>query len=432
MSCINWDIAVPRPLQEAITMFDAAPMYEDLSKAYNVGSYCIRASLLHTALEQGMKAMRQRSFPKAKPCKGHALNEVYKATGQANQRLLEAAFTDAVKFYGFRPQQPDQAHLTDLRKYFAETGQEKRFQEYRYWAVEEKEAWLDEPLAVLRINRELVRFMADLLSKRESRIGGPFTVSQLVENKIKDALFRRRYQPLPQREQTDYDGWKADDDALTGWLSSHTSLLSAMRSAFEQRFAVVNEQASRVLRRVYNDLAEEADYRTKPALRYALETFQAVSANCPVTPPATFVTNDKLRWSAIQTPAGTGIGLAEERHDGLWHTESLGAPNTPLIAKSKEDAIAIIVLTGTHEAFIRVNGGLMQETRAHFRGGDPRWRMPEDFVCELWNENRSVAKDDKITIKINPASGERPYQISGTVASCDGHKIEITDARRET
>ena len=248
---INWNTAVSRSMHEAIKMFDAVPMSNDIAPEYRIASYFIRASLLHTALEQGMKFLHSIKYPQEKHQKTHTLEEVYKSLPQEDQRSLDNAFADAVKFYGFRPWQSEQTHLANLNIYLATTAQSKRFAQYRYWAVEKEKSWLSEPLSDLVISRELIRFIADQLTDFGMAKGGPFTVSQLVEHTIAGSLNMQRYKPFPKRLQEDYDGWKTDDDALMEWLKHQNSFLAAIKRAYEHRFEIINEQASTVLRNVY-------------------------------------------------------------------------------------------------------------------------------------------------------------------------------------
>ena len=271
---LDWVTVAANALEEAIEMFDAVPMKNDLSPEYSIPSYAIRASMLHTALELGMKAiLKQHHGSRAVP-RTHELVKIYLQLPARLQQKLDNAFTDAVHFYGFRTERDDLTHLADLQTYLGATGGEGRFVAYRYWALESNKGWLAEPMAILCINREMARYIADKLTGFASAIGGPFTISQLVERNIAEALFRRRYQPLPQREQEDPEGWRTDDNALTEWLGSQDSLLSAMKSAFQLDFNIVNEQSADVLRRVHADLSAESEYRVKPALQHALLTFR--------------------------------------------------------------------------------------------------------------------------------------------------------------
>ena len=189
-------------------------------------------------------------------------------------------------FYGFPVGQDKWQHLADLKTCLAATGGKDLFAVYRYWALEKKDALLSREIPILFLSREMARFIADLLSDFGSGEGGPFPVSELVEQEIREALFRQRYQPLSSRAQECPEEWKADDDDLTAWLQGHLSLRLAMKDAVEHNFAALNSQANGILRVTHADLAEITDYRVKPALTHALQTFRAKAADCQaVVPP---------------------------------------------------------------------------------------------------------------------------------------------------
>lgn len=429
MNTIDWKIAVSRSMEEAIEMFDAVPMRNDATLEYQAASYSIRASLLHTALEQGMKFLYRIKHPQKNHPKTHTLDEVYKSLPQDDQQSLDKAFADAVKFYGFRPWRDDQKHLANLDTYLTTTGQSERFETYRYWAVEEKKSWLSETLSDVIISRELIRFIADQISGFGKAKGGPFTVSQLVEYTITRSLNDRRIQLFPERVQNDYDGWKADDGTLIEWLKHQESFLSAMRYACENQFEILNEQASEVLRNVHEDLTKETDYRVKPALQYALLTFNAMSFDCPVTPPASVEIPDSGRFVRIKTPAGSSLGTAEERYDGLWIARFRDTGWA--IAKSQKDAIGLLVTAGTQTISVLVQEKPTQETRMHSPKGEQRLKTSpprdDEQVFEFWEENLGIAQGDKITI-LEPAEDKNwAWQTEGTVKSVNGHTVTITE-----
>ena len=428
---MDWTTAVARALEESIEMFDAVPMHNDLALEYSIPSYALRASMLHTALEQGMKEiLRQHYGPTAIP-HTHELKKVHQLLPERHRQELNNAFEDAVKFYGFRTERNDLKHLSDLKTYLRTTSNDERFKIYRYWAIEREEHWLAYPQADLLLSREIVRYIADKLTGFDKDIGGPFTVSQAVERKIEETLFRRCYQPLPQREQEDPDGWKADDDQLTEWLNGYSSCLTAIKYAFHSDFNVVNKQASDILRNVHHDLASESDYKVKPALQYALLTFRAKSVECSVTIPALVEPGSNGRSISVKTPAGSSLGLAYERHDGLWTVTSITGQN---IAQSKGDAVGLLVNSRTEVVSVSVPGRHNYKARVYFPNGRSWFRInairprDEGRSCEFWDSNHGLAKGDNITVVVPKRDDEYGYRVDGTVQYVDNHEVTIGDA----
>lgn len=420
---MDWKAGVAQSLVETLKMVDAVPLSNDLMWEYAFPPYALKASALHSALEWGMKALNPSFDPDDKKYHTHDLAKVYTQMPSDVQGKLHTAFGDAVSFYGFPAARKQWFYLTDLGTYLRETGSEKQFALYRYWALEKKEECFIGQQAILFLNRELVRFISDVLTGFGKAEGGPFTVSAEVENAIGETLLRWRYQPLPQRYYADLEGWKADDDALTLWLQGYSSCLLALKDAYGHNFDVVNAQGNNVLRNTYKDLAATTDYRVKPALTHALQTFRAKSSYCQVSPPATVEVYQSGRSGSIKTPAGSQLGLIEERYDGLWYVRSFDNMNRGDIAKSQSDAVGLLVDAGTQLVSVSVRSEPAQEKRVRFhtsifRSGNSK--------CEFWDLDHGILPGDVITLVI-PVENHNGIarQVDGTVKSVDAHVVTI-------
>lgn len=414
-SNLDWTIAIAQALEETLKHFDAVPLSNDLALEYSLPSYTLKANMLHFALEEGMKE-QIKNFAHT-----HDLAKIYLQMPRAKQELLSTAFKDAVSFYGFRVERDEWNHLTDLETYFRVTGTGDLFEDFRYWALEKDVAWLSSQIPVLFLSREMVRFISDVLTGYGRGVGGPFTVSALVERGIYETLTRNRLNNHLRRYNEDLAGWTADDKVLGEWIQGHSSWLLVLKDAYKHNFDVVNDQGNAVLHSTYKDLEATKDHHVKPAIDHALLTFRAKSSDCQVSLPANVEMYQHGRGGYVETPAGSRLGYIEERYDGLWRVNVPGKWGE--IAKSKPDAVGLLVDTETRVVSVSVNEKPAQEKRAHFPRGNFSSR---DGTCEFWETDHGILPGDVITLVIPPEKGNYlALQVHGTVKSVDAHTVAI-------
>lgn len=436
---MDWTSGIAQTLVETLKMVDAVPLSNDLAPEYALASYAPKASMLHSALELGMKALNDdfdhKCYPSRKKCakckkyRIHGLAKVYThITSPDVKNQLKAAFGDAVSFYGFQVERDKWQHLADLETYLAKTGDKDLFEVYRYWALEKKDDLLSKEIPILFLSREMVRFIADLLSDFGSGEGGPFPVSELVEQEIGEALSRGRSKSYIKRAQECPEEWEAEDDALTAWLQGHPSLRLAMKKAVERNFAALNSQANGVLSAVHNDLTEITDYRVKPALTHALQTFRAKASECQaVVPPALVNEYPNGRGASVDTPAGSPLGRMEERYDGLWWVKSFRNKSERDIANSKSDAVGLLVDAGTKLVSVSVNRDPAQLKRVFFPRG---YFASRNASYEFWNPDHGISPGNLITLVI-PDENHHDFvwKVDGEVNFVDTHTVKIAVAR---
>ena len=432
---MDWTSGIAQTLVETLKMVDAVPLSNDLAPEYALASYAPKASMLHSALELGMKALNDNfdpaccpSMKKCTKCKKYLIHDLAKVyshiTSPDVKNQLKAAFGDAVSFYGFPVRRAKWQHLADLKTYLAATGGKDLFEVYRYWALEKKDDLLSKEIPILFLSREMVRFIADLLINFRSGEGGPFPVSELVEQEIREALGRGRSESYIKRAQECPEEWQEDDNSLIAWLQGRPSLRLAMKEAVEHNFDALNSQANGVLRAVHADLAATTDYRVKPALTHALQTFRAKASDCQaVVPPALVKEYSNERGASVATPAGSPLGLIEERYDGLWWVKLFRNKSELDIANSQSDAVGLLVNAGTKLVSVSVNGDPAQLKRVFFPRGSFASR---NASYEFWNPDHGISPGNLITLVI-PDENHQDFvwKVDGEVNFVDTHTVKI-------
>ena len=189
--------ATHRMLEEYLRQYDLMPAANDMLWQVNLANTTVRANPVHTGLEVGMKELlkEQRTDKEIRGME-HNLDKCYRALPQKYQDALERAWQDAVEFYGHDVNRPWLEHLRNLDAYFKATGSNEQFRDYRYWHQKSDasdfdkvpEPWASAPVICLHLNREILRYLADLISGKGNQVGGPFMLSATVENCIRGAV----------------------------------------------------------------------------------------------------------------------------------------------------------------------------------------------------------------------------------------------------
>ena len=416
--------SVANELYEAIQTFDAVPMSMDLAPEHWRPSYTKKAESLHSSLEKGMKWMcvdgelTDCLHRKFRYEWRHDLPKIYRGLSKSNSKLrelLDGAFTDAVSFYQI--DRKEWTYLCDLKIYLKKTGTEEMYQKFRYWHSDRESDLFDgRPLPDLLINREMVRFIYDVLDGYDNRYddhdGGPFFVSQLVEREIRNSLYQESY---------------GDNRILWQWVARHDSLLLAIKDAYEHDFDVLNEWSNTVLKGVYDSLKETDDYKIKPALDYAFSTFGAKTSNCDreVISSAQVQIHQDGRRGTVRTPSGQILGNITKRHDGLWRADNITARRRERwreLAVSRNDAIGLVIENETETVSVALNDEPLRETRARFSKPYPYFGA--EVSCEFWDSDHGIAVGDKIIVTVTK-QGKRPQRIIGNVKSVNNHDVVI-------
>lgn len=180
-------------LEGLLKLYDLMPSSNGSLLPVNLANFTARAYPLHMGLELGMKSLIRHDNPRIL---GHNLDACYRNLPSEHQTALDDAWNDAVEFYGFDATLPHLKHLLPLETYLKATGSSTRFVDYRYWPLEvsEKdlnvipEPWASAPVTLLELNRELLRYLSDLIGGWGGKVGGPYLLTGLVENSVMMAI----------------------------------------------------------------------------------------------------------------------------------------------------------------------------------------------------------------------------------------------------
>lgn len=341
-------LSVASTLREAIRTFDATSVANDLALEFWMPYYAAQALSFHNSLEKGMKYLSS-DYKNT-----HDLAAIYRRLSKSKRKLgelLDGAFDDTASFYGIQIDRKRWNHFRDFELYLSVTGDNTSYQNLRFWDLEENSDLFEKPLPDLLINRELVRFIYDVLTGYDNDDGGPFFVSQLVEREIRNSFHRKGYEDNGnwQRSMEDPEALEEDNRMLRQWVvNEHNSLLSALEDAYRHNFDVLNHWSNTVLKDVYASLEETDDYRIKFALKYKLATFDAKSSDCDYET----ISLDQVRKvrqrgtrETFETLRGWPLGNITERHDGLWLAENTRGTWWD-IAVDRDTAIRLLIQNG--------------------------------------------------------------------------------------
>ena len=408
-------LSVANTLDDAIRMFDAVPMSNSLASEFWQPHYAARAVLFHYALELGMKCMSPGYR------NTHQLVKIYRGLRGSDKKMLNEAFMDAVSFYGLQVDCDEWMHMSKFDTYLDKTGDDILFQKIRYSPLEGVSDLFEKPLPDLLINREMVRFIYDVLTGYDNHDGGPFFVSQLVERSIRNSFYQEAH---------------GDNLILRQWvLNEHDSSLSAIKDAYEHGFDVLDDWSNTILKGVYNSLKDANDYRIKYALEYKFSTFGAKTSDCgrDMISSAQIQIHQDGRRGTVRTPSGQTLGNITKRRDGLWMADNFTTrPRDKWweLAVSRDHAIGLVIENETVKVSVALNGGTPRETRVRFQNLKSRRLFDVDPVYEFWDANHGIKLGDEISISRAGQVMTLPDPtIHGIVKSVNNHNVVVAVSR---
>ena len=446
--------SVANTLFEAIRMFDAVPMSNDVTKEHWLPSYAMRAAMFHHALELGMKCMcvddktcvDGDTCVESDPCAeddlcsrllnkfgswSHNLVKIYNGLSKSNRdmrNLLDSAFEDARSFYGVRINREEWKHMRHFERYLHQTAGKDSFRNFRYWYFEGDSDLFGRRMPELLINREMVRFISDVLNSDISQTGEDLFVSKLVDQEILGAFQKGCEDNGNSQQFNEYpEALEENFRILWQWaVNEHDSLLLAIKDAYEHDFDVLNDWGNTVLKSVYNSLKANNNDRTKLALKYKLSTFGAKSSDCEAISSAQV--RQVGRRGIVKTPSGSRLGNITERHDGLWMAEE---PRTSYsqLAFGRDDAVGLVIEKVTDIVSVALNGGTPKEARVLFPNRLElyiRDYLRDKVLCEFWDANHGIVVGDEINISGTRQDETRHIpRIRGIVKSVNNHEVTI-------
>ena len=238
-------------VEDVIDILDSAPIHRDLFGYGNV-QLANRVPVAHLAIERSIKALVADvagTFDST-----HSLHELYqslKKHDQASARFLAYVFQDAVVFYGYNTNAPDFRHLRTIDDYLSKTGNQNAFDAFRYLVIDENPKGGDPTRYVfLMLHRELLCAQVSLLGWAPKQ-----TVSQRVETRLNDALFRHRRISISSGDPE----LKISSDWYHNWLFDvHTTRRDALQDAVSMKFKISDDELiEQTLIDAYEELKQE-------------------------------------------------------------------------------------------------------------------------------------------------------------------------------
>lgn len=431
--------SVANTLNEAIGMVDAEPMSNDFLVHSSLPTYTMRAILLHSALELGMKCMcvdgdlsdrLLKEYNNKFKSWGHDLVKIYRKLSDSDRELLDMAFKDAVSFYGLQVDRDEWTHMSDFETYLAKTGDKDLFLNFRYWYFEGDSRLFGGHMPDLTISREMARFISDVLNGYDNYDGSPVFVSKLVDIEVQKSFHQKGYQDNGnlRRFNEDPEALEEDFQILRQWVvNEHDSLMLAIKDAYEHDFDVLNDWSNTVLRSVYTSLKNTEDYRIRLALDYVFSTFGAKSSDCDAISSAQV--RQVGRREQVRTPSGRRLGIITERHDGRWTAYD---PRTDCnqLAFGRDDAVGLVIEKVTDIVSVALNGGTPREARVLFPNRLELYLtdyLRTEVLCEFWDAEHGIVTGDEINISGTRQDETRHIpRIRGIVKSVNNHEVTVS------
>ena len=409
-------------LKDTIGMLDASPAKADLIPEVTVIQVMNRAPIAHLAIERTMKFMIREAGGNFE--KGHTLNQYREALEEYDpdaEGFLSRAFDEAVRFYNYNTNANELKHLRSLSQYFQETGTDDAFKKMRYWELEQS---LEDVLirrVNLRIHREILFALQQLLRKSDKYV--PKTITHRVDALIKQPIrVNLRPQPGTPRKR-----------AVKSLLCSHSqgkSWRSILRGAVQSGFDLGDRSLNKDILEVYRQLLQSDD----PAVRYHAEMCIVLPRQPrDVVPDVKWVVQNQ--YGEVHTPMDTILGLIERGPDGFWSATSFTSFSS-VRTESQTDAraylgslmssLATIVVEGDARQ-LRIVGEVDDALKAE---NDTRWtdeydpEHPATFNLEFWDASHGLDVNQAVEIELATTHGVL-HQLKGRVISVQDQNVTV-------
>ena len=422
--------AIRYSVEDVINILDSTPVKGDLIPQITIAQIMNRAPVAHLSIERAIKALVKNSggtydqnhdlwdhFQKLEDCDPHAAE------------FLEAAFNDAVRFYGFKSNAKGFTHLKSIAAYLSTAGSKKAFNAMRYWELEQPlDAEIINKVSLL-IHGELLRALWQLFIPEI----GLRTVVRRVENIVTKALVNDRWVELGHSPGSTKE---AEVDSYLEWLKGFPSRRDALAEAKRQNFDLGNATANSVLAKAYQSLAQGND----PAVQYYLRTLDILPPQQrDYIPGVEWLGPTKLQHGAVKSPSGSTLGWIEKRTDGVWNIIPAveGFVRVQATAKTQTDARAWLADSLTHPVTVSVGGNRSEQRLVGeanrlllhplvWLNGDDVPDESHPWELEFWDENHGLELGNEVAIKFR----ENPLKplirvLKGTVLAVDRWKVSV-------
>lgn len=330
------------------------------------------------------------------------LSTLYCNLANIDRELLDAAFADAVDFYGFRPRLERWRHLGSLSAYLDALS------------VRADKTLADDYLKPeLLLHHALIRFMADLFDMDdEAAWDRPLFLREAVEA-AEGIAWEKALAFLPRApEASELSAFYAELDERGGIFKAAVAARDALRDA-------ENGWALAALSYVLGHMTAliESDCRIGPAVKYALSAYGARGSDCDAIGGVRLEEVEDGRF-LVWTPAGRRLGSIAERHDGLWFAGGM-------VADSRDSAVGLLIEERTRIMRARCEEGAHRHLRVYV--ADECYAPREGrFVCEIWNEDHGLSDAGAIEFALGDG-GASDARYRGVVEDVQDRRILIKD-----
>lgn len=416
-------------IEDVIDILGSTPVKPDLIPQINAVQIVNRAPIAHLAIERGIKALVKEAGGTYE--KNHNLRPNFQKLMACNScaaKFLEAAFDDAVRFYGFKRNSKGFTHLKSIEAYFSVTGNKKAFDRMRYWEIEQPPEEVIGKVSLL-IHGELLRALRQLFGCGMDRR----TVSQRVEGIVFEALVNDRWAELGHPPGSPKE---AEVESYLEWLKGFSFRSEALADAKRRNFDIGNATANSVLVSAYQSLSQVND----PGVRYYLSTLDTLPRQQrDYIPEVEWLGPAAFQRGLVKSPAGSPLGYIERRTDGLWNIipEVDGLVRVHTTAETQTDARAWLADLLSHPVTVAVAG-----TRRSLRlvgeaerllmkpwvglGDDTTPPESRTWELEFWDEGHGLELGNEITIEFQENPEEPVIQaLKGTVSAVDRWKVSV-------
>ena len=247
---------------DVIRMIQSAPVRSDLVPDVVINQVLNRIPLAHLTIEKSLKYRIQQVSGKITP--GHDLHkqlDLLRGSSQEDAEFLDQAFDRAVSFYDIDAAAPESDHLSSLRAYLKAVGQQKHFNDMRYWT-------LDQPYNQELIPRIHLTIHVEILYAAYSVFFSQtvlrYTLPCRADNAIRDAI-------MPEPNFAYIPGTKREDDFKTcaHWTKQHDSQPAIIQDAIQCNFDTGHFYTNETMRNAVARLRESPDF----AIQYLINKF---------------------------------------------------------------------------------------------------------------------------------------------------------------
>lgn len=361
---------------------------------------------LHLCLEQGMKWLaRQETGRKHPNEESHNIKPVYDALSDEHKNRLNAAFDDAMRFYGYAYLEYD-----GVGEYLDKHGSQTNYNQMRFSLLPGES---DDKLngIVFGIQMRLIEEVHRLL------IGADFksldtTIGQAIVAAISTAWW-----------------WSSSDAERESAVRRARILLQegvkpvapALRDVVQQ--ALGDPSVKSLLGELVKKLQErQAEHPTYAMMHYLCTLQYRLPGLEPAVDVQPSVERPRDGFASVNAPSGEWLGFIERRHDGTWLADPVGSAS---IHVNFDDAVNYVVNKRT--VVLLINGqekrAMAFDSGAEFQVLGGTWQEDSTLELVFWDDSHGIHEGGSLSIVQEGSKIVRT--IDGKVQHVDGRKVSV-------